>query len=174
VSRRLQISQEGWIDPRIEIKESSLSGKGMFAKKSISKGEIIIKWGGTLFTKEETKAGKARKKSVVGVDDGLYLAGGVDEPTEDSEFMNHSCNPNLWMKDAVTLEARRNIRKGEELTADYVMWADDYESEWDCKCGTKYCRQRISGKDWQLPELQKRYKGHFSPFINKRIKSNKF
>jgi hypothetical protein len=32
-------------------------------------------------------------------------------------FLNHSCDPNVWMEDEVTLAARRDLGVGEELTA---------------------------------------------------------
>jgi hypothetical protein len=27
----------------------------------------------------------------------------------------------------------------------------------------------VTGSDWALPELQKRYKGYFSPYLQRRI-----
>ena len=41
--------------------------------------------------------------------------------------------------------------------------------EFDCACGALHCRGRISGNDWKLPELQRRYKGYFSPYLQRRI-----
>ncbi|MBI5356696.1 hypothetical protein HZB78_03715 [Candidatus Collierbacteria bacterium] len=75
------------------------------------------------------------------------------------------------MKDAFTITAMRDIKIGEEITADYAIWEADenYISKWECNCGSAFCRQRVTGKDWRLPELQARYKNHFSPLINKRI-----
>lgn len=88
------------------------------------------------------------------------------------DFMNHSCDPNCWMQDEHTLAARRDIAAGEELTADYVFWkADDSDvARFACRCGSPLCRGRVTGRDWRLPDLQQRYAGHFSPFINERIR----
>ena len=33
-----------------------------------------------------------------------------------------------------------------------------------------WCRERITGEDWRRPELQKRYAGHFLPYIERRFK----
>ena len=38
---------------------------------------------------------------------------------------NHSCDPNTWMQDEVTITARRNIRTNEELTIDYALFVLD-------------------------------------------------
>jgi hypothetical protein len=74
------------------------------------------------------------------------------------------------MFDAVRLAARRDIAPGEELTADYALWL--FDTDWmieNCRCGSPRCRGRISGDDWQIPVLQERYAGHFTPFLSDRI-----
>jgi uncharacterized protein len=38
-----------------------------------------------------------------------------------------------------------------------------------CHCASTLCRGVVTANDWQLPVLQERYAGHFSPFINARI-----
>jgi hypothetical protein len=44
---------------------------------------------------------------------------------------------------------------------------DSYEME--CKCGSTNCRRNLTGKDWQRPELQARYDGHFATFLADKI-----
>jgi len=64
----------------------------------------------------------------------------VENRGDDSGYyINHSCDSNLWMKDAYTLIAKTDINRGEEITADYVLWEADeaYVSKWNCKCGRK-------------------------------------
>jgi hypothetical protein len=41
--------------------------------------------------------------------------------------------------------------------------------EFNCGCGTALCRGQVTGNDWQLPELQARYEGFFSPYLQRRI-----
>ena len=143
----------------------------MFACHRIVKGERVVIWGGTVFTEEEIRAGKARKHSVAAIGEGLYLAAGPGEPESPDDFMNHSCDPDVWMDDEVTLATMRDIRAGEELTADYAMWSTD--PNWTlpspCGCGSPLCRRAVTGNDWKLKDPQERYRGHFSPFINHRI-----
>jgi len=63
--------------------------------------------------------------------------------------------------------ARRKILSGEELTVDYALWLHNVDWVLDpCKCGSRLCRGRIAGRDLQLQELQARYEGHFTPFLN--------
>src|SRR5205823_12609126 len=85
-------------------------------------------------------------------------------------FINHSCDSNVWMDDAFTLSARWPVEAGEELTIDYAMLEADVGAwDFECQCGSPVCRGVVTGDDWRRPELQHRYRGHFSPLINKLI-----
>lgn len=161
--------KEDWVNSKIEIKDTNNRGKGMFATEIISKGETVIIWGGNYVNKEDAEKAKQDGKLVMQFDDDLFS---IEERGESNAyFINHSCNPNVWMKDTFTLEAMRDINIGEELTVDYVLFEtnEDKISKWECRCGSENCRNIITGKDWKLPEIQEKYKGHFIPFINKKI-----
>lgn len=162
--------KETWINPNVDIRESPVEGKGMFAIISVPKGQTVVVWGGEFTNAKGAEEARRKGRLIMHLDSDLYS---VETRREDrSYFMNHSCDPNVWMSDAFTLEARKDIQKGEELTADYAMWVDeDYTFSWECNCGSSHCRGRITGRDWQIKELQERYKGHFSPLINKRIEN---
>jgi SET domain-containing protein len=161
--------QQSWIHPNIEIKVSELGGKGMFATSPIGLGEKVLVWGGVYVNKQEAQGAVQEGKLVLQWDDDLFSV--EDRGEDDAYFINHSCDPNVWMSDAFTLVARRDISTGEELTADYALWEarEDYVSSWDCHCGAKNCRGKVTGTDWMLQELQISYSGHFSPLLNKRI-----
>ncbi len=156
---------------KLKMHASPIQGNGMFAKERIKAGETVIIWGGNFVSKEEAmKAKNKNGKVVMQLDEDLFT---VEERGDDiAYFINHSCEPNVWMKNAFTLVARRNIQRDEELTADYILWEanENYIAKWDCNCGSHLCRKKITGKDWRLLELQKRYKNHFTPLLNKRIK----
>ena len=164
-----------WLDSRLEIGSSSVDGRGLFATANIVKGEVVVVWGGTVFTHADVAAGKAAPESTVWIGENLFLgkrAGHYDRGRDDrADFMNHSCDPNVWLRDEVTLVSRRAIAAGEELTIDYALFEgnEDYRMPWECRCGTPVCRKQISGKDWRLKQLQHVYREHFSPFILHRI-----
>jgi hypothetical protein len=168
-------SRYPWTDPRVEVGPSPINGVGMIAREPIREGEVVVIWGGVLFNRAEIEAGRARGHSIVDVADGVYLGGPIEEPLTTDDYMNHSCDPNLWLIDEVTLAARRDIAAGEELTADYSTWGGD--PDWAlpvaCSCGSPLCRKTITGNDWMLESLQRRYEGHFSPYLNERIRKLK-
>jgi hypothetical protein len=66
--------------------------------------------------------------------------------------------------------AWREIEAGEEITTDYAYGeaSPSYRLE-PCACGSRLCRGRVTGDDWRLPELQQRYRGHFTPHIERLI-----
>lgn len=161
---------ESWVDARLEMRLSPISGRGLFACEPIRAGEPVIAWGGTVFSRAELLAGKANPETVAVLDQGLYLADPAGEPVADEYTLNHSCDSNLWMLDAFTLSTRRAIHAGEELTADYALWL--YDQDWSlehCQCGSPFCRGKVTDRDWMLPELQARYAGHFTPYLNHLI-----
>lgn len=172
------IPQKSWVMPGLEVRGSEIEGKGVFTNKDINMGETVIIWGGIIITVEEFKAGKGMPHTNVGIDEGVFLAepSGLDPNNLGiDEYMNHSCGPNLWLKDEITLIANRDIKAGEELTIDYAIELADenYVMKQPCNCGAKNCRRTITGKDWRIPEVQEENKDHFSPFINRRIQNLK-
>lgn len=161
--------EDTWISPKIEIRQTLTKGKGMFAVEKIYEGLECVVWGGIYANGKEAERAKNNGKMVMQWDSDLFS---VENKGEDiGYFINHSCDPNVWMQDAYTLIAKRDIGIGEELTADYAFWEadEDFISEWECDCGASLCRKRVTGRDWRMPELQERYKNHFSPLIYKRI-----
>jgi uncharacterized protein len=103
------------------------------------------------------------------IGDDLIIAPVSDEERELSMmYLNHSCDPNLGGRGEITFAAMRDIRASEELTHDWAMTADDDYSI-ECNCGAANCRKIVTGKDWRRPELQKRYAGHFSAYLARKI-----
>lgn len=162
---------QSWIDPRVEGRPSPIGGLGTFARAPIAAGEPGFRRGGVRFTPAAIRAGAARPGTVAAVDEDLSLAAPADAEADPSDFANRTCDPTLWMAEAVTLVARRDIAAGEELTGDDATWeaGGDHVAAWPCRCGSPLGRGRLTGRDWRRPELRVRYGGHFSPFLNRRI-----
>jgi hypothetical protein len=64
--------------------------------------------------------------------------------------------------------------KNEEITFDYAMVVSesvgsDFVFELECKCGSSNCRNKITENDWKLPEIQKKYHGFFSQYLQDKI-----
>lgn len=141
----------------------------MFATRPIHKDEVVVIIGGTVMSDAEfrTFIATAPRYNAIQIGEDAHL---VDIPTSPGG-MNHSCDANLWLHDEVTVVARREIAADEELTQDYAIYTTT--PDWvmsPCGCGSPLCRHIVTGNDWQRQDVQERYKGHFSPFINERIR----
>ena len=84
-------------------------------------------------------------------------------------MINHSCEPNCGALGTSSVIAMSHIEIGEELTFDYAMTDSSQYDEFKCFCGKDNCRGKITGKDWQDPIIQSKYKNNFSSFITKLI-----
>jgi hypothetical protein len=128
----------------------------------------VATFGGTALTHSAfAKYDAERRSRSLQVDTHLiFLGPAIREP---GDSINHSCEPNCGMRNATTIVAMRDIAVGEELTFDYAMSdASDYD-EFDCNCRTSLCRGRVRADDWQLETLRHKYKGFFSPYIQRKM-----
>ncbi len=155
---------------KIQVRDNTLSGRGVVALAAIAKDEIVTIKSGHIVTRDEL----AQISAVVGdfalqIDDDFYLTPRTpDEVNAMSVFINHSCDPNIGFRGQITYVAMRDIEAGEELCHDYAMErSDDYFLE--CRCGSPVCRHQVSGGDWMLADLQSRYGQYFSTYLLKKI-----
>jgi uncharacterized protein len=157
--------------PKTEVRESKIHGLGLFATADIAKDEIVaVKAGHIVDRKTLREKITARLGPVeIQINDDLFIAPVAEEEREGSMlYSNHSCDANLGIRGEITFVAMRDIGAGEELTHDWATTDDDDYSV-ECKCGAPNCRKILTGKDWQRPELQKRYAGYFSAYLAKKI-----
>ncbi len=161
-----------WISPKAaKGVASDIAGRGLVALEPIAAGEVVAVKGGHAVTTDRVGALPERlQNSAVQITDDLHLVAVVEEEYEAVMlFINHSCEPNVGFGGNVVLVAMRDIEAGEELTTDYALF-DDYEGSMDCSCGGASCRRRIDGRDWMRPELQERYRGWFSWYLERKIR----
>lgn len=157
--------------PKTEVRQSPIHGKGLFATADIGKGEMVMIKGGHIVSREFLQREVTPKLGPVEIQIGndLFITPVTPEEREGSMlYSNHSCNANLGLRGNIVFVAIRDIRADEELTHDWCVTDDDgYEVE--CKCGSTNCRKILTGKDWQHPELQARYRGYFSSYLADKI-----
>jgi len=84
-----------------------------------------------------------------------------------SNFINHSCEPNLIYDYNDNIIAARDIRPGEELTLDYGNFIVNTDQDFMCGCGTPGCRKSIKKTDWK--QLAYKYGYHFPTFLHSKI-----
>ena len=150
---------------------SAIAGRGLHAVEAIAAGEVVAVKGGHIVD-GATVAGLpgALKDSAFPIAADLFLA--ALAPGEyDGVLMrvNHSCAPNVGIGGNVLLVAMRDIAAGEELTIDYALFLADPGFAMECRCRTAACRGSVTGTDWIRPDLQARYRGWFSWWLQQKI-----
>jgi SET domain-containing protein len=159
-----------FVSPKTEVRRSPIHGHGLFARESIARGEVVAVKGGHIFDGTILR----RLESVLGpaeiqIEEDLYIG-----PTTTAErdgsmiFSNHSCDPNIGVRGQIVFVAMRAIRSGEELTHDWAT-TDCGEYEMSCNCGAANCRKIVTGRDWARPDLQEKYRGYFSWYLERKI-----
>ncbi len=157
-----------YLTPKAETRPAGVKGWGSFANDIISANETVVAFGGRVVGRASLEAlSPARKSRSIQIDEDLWLVS--EETPEPGDMINHSCDPNCGLVGGTVVVAMRDIAVGEELTFDYAMCDTDDYDEFECACGTTNCRGVITGKDWQRPELQERYRGWFSSYLERRI-----
>lgn len=137
---------------RIQVRQSGVHGKGVFAARPIAAGERIIEYTGERITWPEALRRHPHDPSdpnhtfYFHIDDKLVidaLYGG-----NAARWINHACDPNCESDaqgERVYIRALRDIAAGEELFYDYGLVIDArytarLKREFACRCGAAACR----------------------------------
>lgn len=162
-----------WMNPKLAIKQSKTNDYGIFTIQPITKNERLIVFGGTIMTEEQIlNLSKNQITYALQIDDDLWIHSNKDDKTAaEADYLNHSCNPNAGFKNIITLIAMRNIAIDEEITIDFAMVVERFigMNDFPCHCNSSSCRKMVKGTDWQLKELQQKYYGYFSPYLQLKI-----
>jgi SET domain-containing protein len=166
---------KSYINPKIEkAVKSKIHGLCLIAKDTILKNEVIaVKAGHILTLAEVEKLPFYDKHPELQITDKFFISPITDEEfLESMVYINHSCEPNIGMLGNIVGIAMRDIKKGEELVQDYAT-IDAREYKFKCHCGSNNCRGLITGNDWKIVNLQKKYEGYFSSYIAEKIRKEK-
>ena len=147
------------------MKGNSIAGFGIYATRSIRKGEVIFTGEGKaqrIVTKrfvdknwnEEQKLNFRRY--AYGLSEEVFVL--WDEDPSEWAPQNHSCDANTGL-DGLNVIALRNIARHEELTLDYAQFLDEHMEPFQCRCGSGNCRGEITGvlNKWVNTREQKLY-----------------
>lgn len=137
----------------VGVYRSNIHGRGLFCRRDIDAGEMIIEYSGEVIRAILTDK---REKHYEGKAMGCYMFRKDRDHVIDStmmgnaaRFINHSCDPNCYSKvilvdnrKHIVIFAQRAIRRGEELTYDYKFPIEDVKIP--CTCGSRRCRKYLN------------------------------
>jgi len=136
----------------IEVRDSPLHGRGVFAVRDIARGTRVIEYLGERITHAEADRRYEHKDAgdnhtfLFIADDATVIDAGVGG--NEARFVNHACDPNcesVIESSRVFIDAIRGICAGEELTYDYQIQREpddppDIDAIFACRCGMRGCR----------------------------------
>lgn len=137
---------------RIEVRESAVHGKGVYAIAPIAAGERIIEYKGerisweTALERHPHDPNDPNHTFYFSLEDGDVLD--AKYGGNRSRWINHACEPNCEAREKngrVFIHALRDIAPGEELFYDYGLVIDGRQTkklkkEFACYCGSPNCR----------------------------------
>jgi uncharacterized protein len=132
---------------QIEVRESGVHGRGVYAAQFIPEGARIIEYTGERVSWEAAPDDDDDPHTFnFGLENGEVINPEVGG--NDARWINHSCDPNceaVEEDDRIFIYALRNIQPGEELLYDYHMEVDEPITEsarkkFACYCGASNCR----------------------------------
>ncbi len=120
------------------VKKSPIQDWGLFAARDFKKGEVVLRWdlSHELQKKDIAKLPEKERK-YVSSHEGKYILIQIPD-----RYINHSCEPNTHAKHFCDV-AVRDIKKGEEITADYTQESEILGKVIPCLCGTKNCKKEL-------------------------------
>jgi hypothetical protein len=164
-------SPSSYLSDKCEVRAALGDQKGVYAVEAIPSGDVVAVFGGVLYLGERI-ADVPGDVAHLGlqIEEDIYLV-----PTEagPAHRLNHSCDPNCGFDGQVVVVTMRPVAAGEQLFFDYAMCDGTPYDEFTCRCGSERCRGEITGDDWRLPELHRRYEGYFSPYLRRRIEASR-
>lgn len=158
-----------YLTEKCEVRNRDVAGGyAVFARSVIEPGELVGVWSGRIVATDALDTlPEAIRHHTVQIEEDLFLASTSEN--EPPDFINHACEPNAGLDGQIAIVALRRILPGEEVTIDYAMCDGSPYDEFECACGSALCRGKVTGSDWRDPVLWKRYAGHFSPYLQRRI-----
>jgi SET domain-containing protein len=130
--------------PRLFIAKSKIDGRGCFAAIDFHKRQKVAELAGERVGRAEARKriGTHERIRICDVDGTVSIDAGRNG--DETAFINHSCDPNLFMRvqrGHVLFFALRDIRAGDELSLDYGE--SHHDGRRRCRCGAANCRGAI-------------------------------
>jgi SET domain-containing protein len=130
--------------PGLAVAKSAIHGKGCFAAVRFARWKKIAEYTGEKITNAEAeRRGSRRVLRISGLDSRWSIDG--SRGGNGTHYINHSCRPNCFMRTVrghLLVLALRDIRRGEEITLDYVSTLHSDRKR--CTCKAPGCRGTIN------------------------------
>jgi hypothetical protein len=148
---------------KVVVKRTRKYGKGVFAKQTIRKGEVIASFDGPIYDDNYEPWTDDMYNHAIQFGPTMWRdSAGI------ARLINHSCEPNCGIKKLFRVVAMRRIEAGEQITWDYEMTEKNPHWRMRCRCGSSLCRKIIGNYSNMPRATRRRYKGYISAWLLRR------
>jgi len=140
--------------PRLQVRNSLIHGRGVYAARDLKTGEKLIEYKGERISwKEADRRPPSNPEDpnhtfFFSLSDGKTV---IDAAVggNSARWINHSCEPNCEAEETddgrIFIRALRDIAAGEELNYDYGLIIEErltakLKKAYECRCGNPSCR----------------------------------
>ncbi len=149
-----------FVSDKVEMRMTE-KGRSIFAKENVKKGEMLMEI--------EKNFIDHPTKFTVQISKNIHQQSISPEATEN--FLNHSCEPNVYVDfKELVFRALRTIKKGEELAYNYLTTEWDMAEKFSCSCGSTKCFGRIKGFRYLSSDQKNEMEPLLSPFLKSKLK----
>ncbi len=127
----------------LEVRKSKIYGRGCFALIDFPRRRKIATYAGELVRGQRKimqRVDNQQAIKVIWLTDYVAIDGAVGG--NQTAFINHSCDPNAYMRrvpgEKIVFFARRDIKAGDEITINYRD--PEHPPADECRCGASNCR----------------------------------
>jgi SET domain-containing protein len=149
---KAHVKAAGKAGRRIQVRRSSVHGKGVFAISDIAAGERIIEYVGEVITWKKALKRHPHDPNdpnhtfFFHIDDKHVIDANVGGNA--ARWINHACETNCEADEnegRIFIKATRDLAPGEELFYDYGLVIDEkltpsLKKQYPCRCGSDNCR----------------------------------
>lgn len=146
-------------EKRLQVRNSSIHGYGLFAAEHISAGDPVVEYVGELIREQVGDLREEVYSKEQGGDGSCYMFRLDEELIVDatrkgsmSRFINHSCDPNCICRIVtcdrgqkhIVVFAKVDLKPGDEVTYDYKFGVEGESQKLRCLCASLNCMGRMN------------------------------
>jgi len=152
---------------QVAVGDAGIKGKSLYARHAFKKGDIVLVISGSIVN--------YATDYTIPIDHELKIEPRI--PGSESQYLCHSCEPNVGIKNRTLLVAMRDIAEGEEITTSYAFLGYAYGEEktidntdalpldLTCHCGTASCHGHLQCYKWMPPAWRAEYREYVSEYL---------
>ncbi|KAL6053339.1 Histone-lysine n-methyltransferase setd1a [Balamuthia mandrillaris] len=134
-------------------------GVGVYAARDFDKGEVVLPIQGRKIPSPIPQSIQIDESQHCQVENLAY-------------YVNHCCDANVFVEyDKMNFVASKPIKKGEQITFNYLCTEWEMNKPFNCNCKSSSCYGEVAGFKFLQPHQKEALMGQLSPFLLQKLSS---